>query len=207
MNAKKPLFITGIGTGIGKTVVAAILTEALKADYWKPVQSGELENTDSHTIGRLISNSSTVIHPEIYRLTEPLSPHRSAIIDGIHINKEDFTLPDTGNNLIIEGAGGLMVPLNENFLVADLISHLQTEAILVSRHYLGSINHTLLSACLLKLKGIPVKGIIFSGDVNRSSEEFILNYTGLSLLGYVPELGVIDKEQIRKCGDGIDLGA
>src|SRR5690349_6144411 len=117
MTLKKPLFVTGIGTGIGKTVVSAVLVEKLKADYWKPIQSGDLDKSDSLSIKDLISNTVTKIHPESYRLTQPFSPHKSAAIDGITIDPDAFHLPQTDNALIVEGAGGLMVPLNNNFLM------------------------------------------------------------------------------------------
>ena len=187
-------FITGIGTGIGKTLVSAILTEKLKADYWKPIQSGDLDNSDSITISSLISNTKTFIHPETYRLTQPLSPHLSARLDGIEIDLNQINIPFTENNLIIEGAGGLMVPLNEAELIIDLIKKLDVEVILVSQNYLGSINHTLLSVNLLKQYGIKIKGIIFNGDENLETERFILQYAQIKKLGSVPGLNNIDKE-------------
>ena len=137
----RPIFITGIGTGIGKTVVAAILTESLKADYWKPVQSGDLDNSDTMKVKSLISNDKTIFHSETFRLTHPFSPHKSAALDGIEISLNDFKLPETTNSLIIEGAGGLMVPLNDKDLMIDLIKKLNAEVVLVIQHYLGSINH------------------------------------------------------------------
>src|ERR1700733_4624124 len=157
----RPLFVTGIGTGIGKTIVSAVLVEKLKADYWKPVQSGDLENSDTITVKSLISNSKTTFFDEAYRLSQPFSPHKSAAIDGITIKPENIVLPQTNNILVIEGAGGLMVPLNTDFLMLDLIRQLGAAAILVSQNYLGSINHTLLSAYALKKENIPVRGIIF----------------------------------------------
>ncbi|WP_145854331.1 dethiobiotin synthase [Pedobacter suwonensis] len=196
-------FITGIGTGIGKTLVSAILTEKLKADYWKPIQSGDLETSDSITINSLVSNSRTVIHPESYRLTQPLSPHLSARLDGIEIDLNQINLPETNNNLIIEGAGGLMVPLNETELIVDLIKKLEVEVILVSQNYLGSINHTLLSVNLLRQYEIPVKGIIFNGTENEETERYILQYTKIKKLGYIPGLDQIDKAHIASVGENI----
>ncbi|TCD27095.1 dethiobiotin synthase [Pedobacter psychrodurus] len=189
-------FITGIGTGIGKTLISAILTEKLKADYWKPIQSGDLDTSDSISIDSLISNTQTVIHPESYRLTQPLSPHLSAKLDGIEIELNKINIPLTDNNLIIEGAGGLMVPLNENELIIDLIKKLDVEVILVSQNYLGSINHTLLSINLLKQYEIPIKGIIFNGDENTETERYILQYTKIKKLGSVPSLKNIDREKV-----------
>ncbi|QNR86517.1 dethiobiotin synthase [Pedobacter riviphilus] len=196
-------FITGIGTGIGKTLISAILTEKLKADYWKPIQSGDLDTSDSITINSLISNTQTVIHPESYRLTQPLSPHLSARLDGIEIDLNKINTPLTNNNLIIEGAGGLMVPLNKKELIIDLIKKLEVEVILVSQNYLGSINHTLLSVNLLKQYEIPVKGIIFNGDENAETERFILQYSKIKKLGSIPSLKNIDKEKVKAAGQNL----
>lgn len=198
-------FITGIGTGIGKTLLSAILTEKLKADYWKPIQSGDLDTSDSITVGNLIANTQTVIHPESYRLTQPLSPHLSARLDGVDIDLNRINMPLTYNNLIIEGAGGLMVPLNENELIIDLIKKLEVEVILVSQNYLGSINHTLLSVSLLKQYQIPIKGIIFNGDENKETERYIQQYSQVKALGHVPQLSHIDQDQVTIAGDYISL--
>ncbi|SDT02424.1 dethiobiotin synthetase [Mucilaginibacter mallensis] len=201
----KPLFITGIGTGIGKTIVSAILTEKLKADYWKPVQSGDLDDSDTLKVKSLISNTQTVFHPETYRLTQPFSPHKSAAIDGVSIEKEKFITPKTDNQLLIEGAGGLMVPLNNELLMIDLIKYLDAEIILVSQNYLGSINHTLLSVAALKQYNIPIKGIIFNGKADIDSESYILKYKGLKLLGHIPEYKSIDKNVVIEAGEHISL--
>jgi dethiobiotin synthetase len=198
-------FITGIGTGIGKTLISAILTEKLHADYWKPIQSGDLDQSDSKTISSLISNGRTFIHPETYRLSQPLSPHLSAKIDGIEIDIAQIKAPPTENNLIIEGAGGLMVPLSENTLIVDLIKKLDVEVILVSQHYLGSINHTLLSINLLNQYQIKLKGIIFNGEENMETERYILQYSKTKKLGHIPSLVQIDKNSIKALGDQILL--
>jgi len=201
----KRIFVTGIGTGIGKTIISAILVEKLKADYWKPVQSGELDNCDTMKVKALITNSTTIFHPEAYRLTEPYSPHKSAALDGIIIDPEKIITPKTSNSLIIEGAGGLMVPLNDRFLMIDLIKQLNAEVILVSQNYLGSINHTLLSVYALQQRQIPIRGIIFNGKKDNYSEELILQYTGVALLGHLPEFISIDKKAIADSGWLIDL--
>ncbi len=205
MPNNKSYFVTGIGTEIGKTIVAAALVEKLKADYWKPVQSGDLDNSDSNKVSNLISNEKIKFFPEAYRLTQPFSPHKSAALDGIKIEPEKFVLPETDNTLIIEGAGGLMVPLNDNFLMIDLIKQLNVEVILVSKNYLGSINHTLLSIYTLKQYQIPVKGIIFNGASEIYSEEFILQYTGIRLMGHLPEYETIDQKAIIDAGRFITL--
>lgn len=189
-------FITGIGTNIGKTVISAILTEALEADYWKPIQAGDLHHTDTDKVKNLVSNKNSVFHKEAYCLTQPMSPHAAAKIDGIEINLNEIKLPTTNNNLIIEGAGGLMVPLNDNALIIDLIEETNTEVILVSHNYLGSINHTLLSIESLQARNINIKGIIFNGDENTDSEEFILSHTKVNCLGRIKQHAVINKEVV-----------
>jgi len=200
----RPLFITGIGTGIGKTVVSAVLVEKLKADYWKPIQSGDLDNSDTQAVKRLVSNTTSYLHPEAYRLTQPFSPHKSAAIDGISIDPQKIVIPATTNRLIIEGAGGLMVPLTKDFLMIDLIKQLGAAVILVSKNYLGSINHTLLSIYALQKEGIPIKGLIFNGTKDIYSKEIILNYTGLNLLGHIPEYSQLDKKAIIDAGNYIE---
>jgi dethiobiotin synthetase len=190
--------IAGIGTEIGKTFISSILTEALQADYWKPIQSGALDFTDTDAIRSLISNTKTVFHPEAYRLNEPMSPHAAAAIDGVEIELSKFQLPQTDNHLIVELAGGIMVPLNDRETNLDLIKKLNIPVILISKNYLGSINHTLLSVEILKMNNIEVKGLIFNGEQNKSSEDFILNYTKLECLGRVTFEENIDKNVVKK---------
>ncbi len=194
----KRYFVTGIHTGIGKTVVSAILVEALNADYWKPIQSGSKTESDTGEVMKLVSNTVSNSHPEIYRLSKPISPHAAAETDKITIDLNKIILPATNNNLIIEGAGGLMVPLNKDKLIIDLIRQLGAEVVLVSKNYLGSINHTLLSVEALKNRNIPVKGIVFNGESNISSEKYILDYTGLNCIGRVYKEKNIDKDVVRK---------
>ena len=191
----KPLFITGIGTGIGKTITSAVLVENLKADYWKPIQSGDLDNSDTLSVQSLVTNTKSVFHPEAYRLTQPYSPHRSAALDGIEIDPSAIEIPQTDNTLIIEGAGGLMVPLNDTFLMIDLIQQLDAEVILVVKHYLGSINHSLLSIEALKRRNIPIKALIFNGEPNGSSEQVIKSFAKCPFV-YLPELEPITKETV-----------
>ncbi len=200
------LFITGIGTDIGKTVVSAILVEKLKADYWKPVQSGELDHSDTMKVKALVSNPVSVFHPESYRLNTPLSPHHSAKIDGIKIDPSKIILPETSNEyLVIEGAGGLMVPLNSEYMVIDLAKDLKAELILVSKAYLGSINHTLLSIEAIKQRELPLRGIIFNGNPNIESEQVILEYSGVKCIGRIPETANLDKKFVSDCGNLIDI--
>jgi len=192
----RKIVVTGIGTDVGKTVVSAILTEALEADYWKPVQAGDLENSDAIKVENLITNAKTVIHPDGIQLSKPMSPHAAAKIDAIEIKLADFKIPQTENNLIIEGAGGLMVPLNDKDLIIDLIQALAAEVILVSQNYLGSINHTLLSLESLKVRKLKVLGIIFNGEENRETEKYILNFSGLQCLGRIKQHKIIDKKVV-----------
>lgn len=190
--------IAGIGTEIGKTFISSILTEYLQADYWKPIQSGALDFTDTDTVRSLISNDKSVFYPETYRLNQPMSPHAAAAIDGVRIEISKFELPQTDNHLIIELAGGIMVPLNNQETNLDLIKKLNVPVILVSKNYLGSINHTLLSVEVLKMNNIEVKGLIFNGEQNKYSEDFILNYTKLECLGRVIFEENINKNAVRK---------
>lgn len=196
-------FVTGIGTEIGKTIVSAVLTEALEADYWKPIQSGDLDNTDSMKIERWISNPHTCIHPERYRLNQPLSPHASAALDGVEIKVSDFELPRTDRPLIVEGAGGLLVPLSLQETMLDLIAHLQLPVILVVRHYLGSINHTLLSLEVLRVRGIVLAGIVYNGLENVASEQAIEALSGVRVLGRVGEIGEISAEVIAQQAEAV----
>lgn len=205
LNSIRPIFVTGIDTGIGKTVVSAVLVEKLQADYWKPVQSGDLDQSDSMKVQSLVSNPGSQFHPETYRLTQPFSPHKSARLDGIKISLERFSMPQTTRPLIIEGAGGLMVPLNEKDLMTDLIRRFDAGVIVVSKNYLGSINHTLLTLEMLKARALPVRGLIFNGAEDPDSENAIVRHSGIACLGRIPALPVLNKESIRAAGVGISI--
>lgn len=195
----KPIFITGTGTDVGKTLVAAIVTEALHADYWKPVQAGYDDGTDSLLIEQYISNTVSVIHPELYRLKMPASPHLSAPAEQkeIKLNKIISHVPKTKNRLLIEGAGGLMVPLNKKDLMIDLIKKLKARVIIVSKNELGSINHSLLTAAVLKKEKIDVLGWIFTEEYQRYEEE-IAEWSGFPLIARVKHLENISKETINE---------
>ena len=197
MEAKR-YFVAGIGTDVGKTVASAVLVEALKADYWKPVQAGDVENTDRMKVQKLVSNTESTFHPERYLLPYPLSPHASAAMAGVEIDANAIQIPEHKTPLIIEGAGGLLVPINYEVLYIDWVQKMQLEVILVSRHYLGSINHTLLSAEALKSRGILVKGIIFNGNENVHTEAVILQQTGFNFLGRIDETEIVTKEFIKQ---------
>ena len=191
----KTYFITGISTEVGKTVASAIVVEALKADYWKPIQSGELDNCDTKKVKRLISNSKSVFYDNSYALNTPMSPHASAKIDGVTIDINKIKAPKTKNNLVIEGAGGLLVPLNDKDTLLDIIPK-NVEVIVVSRHYLGSINHTLLTLNLLEQKGFKTK-LIFSGNEHKPTEEIILKMSNTEFIGRIEEEPYFDKNVIK----------
>ena len=188
------LFVTGISTEVGKTITSAILVEALQADYWKPIQAGDLENSDSHKINQLISNKKTKIHPNSYALKTPMSPHAAAEIDGVEIDLSSIVEPKTDNHLVVEGAGGLLVPLNDTDTIFDLIRPAY-KVVVVSRHYLGSINHSLLTLNALKDKGFK-PGIIFSGNEHKTTESIILKKTNAVFLGRINEERRFDKTKV-----------
>jgi dethiobiotin synthetase len=188
-------FVTGIDTDSGKTFVSAILCEALKADYWKPVQAGFPRDAD--TVKNL-TGESVRIFPEAYILNTPASPHAAAAIDGVTIELAKFVAPDTQNDLVIEGAGGCLVPLNDTQFVIDIAPEVADAVILVADLYLGSINHTLLTAEALKARELPVKGIIFNGKSNPESERIILHHTGLPCLLRITPEETINHETVKR---------
>ncbi|MCL9809591.1 dethiobiotin synthase [Flavobacterium luminosum] len=194
------VFITGIGTDVGKTVASAITVEALQADYWKPVQAGDLDFSDTHKVRRYVSNTQTQFHENSYSLQTPASPHLAAKIDGITIKLDQIVEPQTSNHLVIEGAGGILVPLNDEDCIIDLIQP-DYKIIVVSRHYLGSINHTLLTIEALQNRKLQVAGIIFSGDANPASEEIILSKTKLKMIGRIENEPYFDTGVIRYYAD------
>ncbi|MBZ9787359.1 dethiobiotin synthase [Psychroflexus sp. CAK57W] len=200
----KIYFITGIGTEVGKTMVSAIVTEALKADYFKPVQAGDLDYSDTHKVKALVSNSTSRFFDNAYALKTPMSPHAAADIDKVEIKLEHIKRPETDNSLVIEGAGGLMVPLNSKECIIDLIEKTD-KIILVSRHYLGSINHTLLSVEALKNRGFLNIGIIFSGDEHPTTESIILEKTQVMGLGRIEEEAEFSKDVVSKYAEQLKL--
>jgi dethiobiotin synthetase len=189
-------FITGIDTDSGKTLASAIFCEALEADYWKPVQAGAPR--DSDTVRALLSNPKINIHKEAFILNTPASPHAAAKLDGVSIKLSDFTRPTCDRTLIIEGAGGCLVPLNENDFVIDLATQFSAEVVLIADLYLGSINHTLLTWRELSSRRLNVKGIVFNGRSNPESERIILHHTGLPCLLRIDQEEKIDQQVVRK---------
>lgn len=194
------LFITGIGTDVGKTIAAAIVTQALEADYWKPIQAGDLDHSDSHKIKRYISNTKTIVHPNSYQLNTPASPHWAAELDNVTIDLQQIVEPTTNNHLVIEGAGGVLVPLNTTDCIIDIIQP-DYKVIVVSRHYLGSINHTLLTVEALQNRNINIAGILFSGAENKATESIILQKTKLNCIGRIDEEPYFDQIVIQYYAD------
>lgn len=196
-------FVTAIGTDSGKTLFSSILVEALKSDYWKPVQAGM--PTDSETVKSLISNDRTKIHPETHLLKLPASPHAAAKYEHLTIQMDDFVMPETDNEVVVEGAGGLLVPLNEENFVIDIALALKTPVILVANLYLGSINHTLLTIDYLKRNNIKVKGLVFNGESNPESERIIEKHSGYRVLLRLPKLGLVNKNVVQYWADELML--
>lgn len=195
----KRIFVTGISTEVGKTVASAIIAEALEADYWKPIQAGELDNCDTLKVEKLILNSTSKFHPNSYALQTPMSPHAAANIDGLTIDLKKIKEPKTKNNLVIEGAGGLLVPLNDKETILDIIRP-EYHVMVVSRHYLGSINHTFLTVNLLKEKGFDIS-ILFSGNEHKTTESILKKMTNVPIIGRINEEPYFDKNVIKEYAD------
>ena len=201
-------FVTGIGTNVGKTIVSAILTEALQADYWKPIQSGTNEGSDSALVRSLISNSQTVIHPEAYLLKEPLSPHFAAKLEGVEIDLEKIKLPVRlsgveANDLLIEGAGGLLVPLNKTHYVIDIAKQFDCEIILVISNYLGCINHSLLSIDYLMRNNFKIHTLVFNGVFEKEVKDAIVDFSPNCNIVDIPTISPVSKEEIAKAAQNI----
>jgi dethiobiotin synthetase len=191
-----PLVVTGTDTGIGKTVFSAGLAGALGAHYWKPVQSGLEEETDSERVRRLARLPAHRILPEAYRLNTPASPHLAAELDRVTIDPEALEPPTVEGPLVIEGAGGLMVPLTRTLLTIDQFARWGFPVVLCARTQLGTINHTLLSVEALKRRGIPVLGIAFVGDEMADSQETIGAFSGTKILGRLPYLNPLSPDAL-----------
>ena len=179
------VFVTGIDTGIGKTVVSAVLTKMLSATYWKPVQAGDLSTSDTITVGQLTGECPT--SPEAFQLQTPASPHYAAAIDGVSITVQDIAVPKT-RPLVAEGAGGVLVPLNDRETILDLMIKVGLPVVVASRHYLGSINHTLLTLQAIRQRGLTVAGIVFLGPPTPPTEEVIALQGKAPIWGRLPWL-------------------
>jgi dethiobiotin synthetase len=200
----KRFFITGIGTNVGKTFCSAILTEALQADYWKPVQTGVIESADVNEVSRLISNQRTQFQREAYSFTAPVSPHLAAAIENEEINLTAIELPQITNHLIIEGAGGILVPLNKTHYVIDIAKKFDAEVILVVRNYLGCINHSLLSINYLIKNNFKLKGLILNGNFDALVEESIVNYASTPVLAKFYEMNKVNQQVVSDLARTID---
>lgn len=199
MSLPDKLFVSGTDTGIGKTVVSAALTLGGKGCYWKPVQSGLREETDTQYVQRTTGLPDDRFHAERYRLSEPLSPHASAEIDGMRIRLREFELPEPGKRpLVVEGAGGLLVPLNDRQMIIDLIAYLELPVLLVARSELGTLNHTFLSLEALRRKEIPVIGVVMNGPQNEGNRRAIEKYGRVDVLAEIEPREHVDPPALKE---------
>lgn len=189
MQFPRAVFITGTDTNVGKSVVCAVLCKALNAGYWKPVQSGTIEGTDKATVQSLTGFSGDYFYPETYSLKQPLSPHSAAALEQVHIDMRQITVPEfKQRHLVVEGAGGVLVPLNDRDLMVDLINQLQLPTIVVARSTLGTINHTLLTLQALRGAGVQVLGVILNGELNPRNADAIRSFGNTRILGQVEQI-------------------
>ena len=198
MTAQPTIVVTGTDTGIGKTVFAAGLTALLDGVYWKPVQSGIKEETDSEIVTRLAGLAPERMLPEAWRLKEPLSPHRAAELDGVEIDTDALALPATARPLVVEGAGGLMVPVNRRTLYIDVFARWAAPVVLCARTGLGTINHTLLSIEALRARSVPLLGIAFIGDEMADTQRTIAEMGNVRVLGRLPRLDPLTNETLAE---------
>jgi len=198
-------FVTGTDTDVGKTVVSAWLVHHLNASYWKPVQSGMNETPDKNEIQRLCGISDHRILPSTYELNEALSPHEAARIDGIEIKLDKIVKPEVKGPLVIEGAGGVYVPLNDASFMIDLISKMGCPTIVVARSGLGTINHTLLTLSALRQNNIDVLGVVLNGPLNPKNKKAIEEFGKVPILGQIPYIKGIDVSQFEKINLSLQL--
>jgi dethiobiotin synthetase len=193
-------FITGTDTGVGKTVASALLCAALGAIYWKPIQTGTREGTDSNAVIRLARIPRNRVLPEAYRFAPPVSPHLAARRAGVHIDLRRIRLPriEKRESLVVEGAGGVLVPIDDSHRMVDLMKQLRLPVLLVSRTSLGTINHTLLSLAALRLAKLDVRGVIMAGKQNRENRKAIEQYGGVSVVGWIPFLKTLDRPALLR---------
>lgn len=189
----RTIVVTGTDTDVGKTVFAAALAAALGATYWKPVQAGLEEGGDGEAVRRL---GVRHVLPEAYRLTTPCSPHRAAAIDGVRIDPDRLALPAVDGPLVVEGAGGALVPLSDDLLYADLFARWEAPVVLVARTALGTINHSLLSIEALRARGVPILGIAFNGDRQEDSEATIARIGKVRRLGRLERVASLDADSL-----------
>ncbi len=195
---EKRIFVTGIGTDVGKTLACAVLLEAWQADYWKPIQAGSLDHLETDYVRTLVDNTTSVIHTTQIQLKTPCSPYYAAMLEGITIDPAELIIPQTNNILLIEGAGGLMVPLRKDFFILDLIQYWKLPVVVVSRNYLGSVNHTLLTLHVLKQAGVQILGLVFTDTDNWNSMEYIAGVSQIPVIGHIPHLDEITSKRISE---------
>lgn len=202
------VIVAGIGTDVGKTVVAAALCEALGAQYWKPVASGSEDGpTDGEYMAGLLRGGSARILPTTYSFSKSLSPHIAAALDSQQIELARLSLPQSDKPIVVELAGGVAVPLNDRHTNLDFLQSLGLPVVVVSKHYLGSINHTLLTIDALRHRGIAIAGIVFNGSELPDTERIIAKLSGVSIIGRIPQLPRIDCDSVASLGKGLDLSA
>lgn len=195
-------FVTGTDTGIGKTVVSAILAKALDATYWKPIQAGLEEETDTEFVQRTTEFPDSHIHSERYRLNTPMSPHAAAEIDEVTIHLDDFELPEySTDHLVVEGAGGLLVPMNDQDMVIDLVAYLGLPVVLVARSTLGTLNHTFLSLEALRRRDIPILGVVLNGPEHASNRKTIAQYGNVEILAEIDTIDPLNANILQKTFD------
>lgn len=192
------IIVAGIGTNVGKTVTSAILTTLLQADYWKPIESGAEQESDTKIMQSLIEAKHCNIHTPAYSFRAPLAPHHAARLEGCMIDIANLVKPQTERPLVVEMAGGVCVPATTHKLMVDILTEWHATWVLVSQHYLGSINHTLLTVEALKARGVSLAGLIFNGNPNPDSEEAILNLSQLPLLGRIYPEPQINRDTIQR---------
>ena len=198
MEKNKKFFVTGIGTEVGKTIASGALVRLWKAAYWKPIQSGDLKNSDSMMLNILLEQN-VKIYPERYKLNSAISPHHAAYMDGLSMKIKDFNLPAEMGNLIVEGAGGMFAPVNENEFIIDLVEHFDLPVILVCSDYLGSINHSLLSYHTLQQRGVPVEYIFLNGKFKEYNKRILIkNRPKDSKVIEFPELEIFNLDGLDK---------
>lgn len=198
MTRRKIVVVTGTDTDVGKTIFASCLVKALKADYWKPVQAGLEDGGDSATVAKLTGAEKSRIVPEAYRLTSPCSPHLAAYKDGLTITPKALEIPAGAKSLVVEGAGGVLVPLNGRLLLVDMLRHWNEPVVVVARTSLGTINHTLMTIEALRSRMVPLLGVAFNGDENKESELAIVKFSGVKRLGRLPWLPGLDPENLQR---------
>jgi len=191
------LFVTGTDTGVGKTLLSALLVAAQDLDYWKPIQTGASEGTDRQTVLMCAGIAAERAHPEAYIFDPPVSPHLAAELKGVEIEIERIVRPPTSKRLVIEGAGGVLVPINSQLFMLDLARHLQTSVVVASRTALGTINHTLLTIAAVRKAELEITGVVMIGKENKENFHAVERYGNVPVVGWIPWLERVDRETLR----------